>query len=80
MRPTVCLAKNGKCMGAGFTTSRSTWSRLQNMPEHLIWHKWQSYITWVSGAALLMIVYWAGAELFLIDPRESRLVGAHARS
>ena len=28
------------------------------MPEHLTWHKWQSYTTWLSGAALLMIIYW----------------------
>lgn len=38
------------------------------MPEHLTWHKWQSYTTWLSGAALLMIVYWVGGELFLLDP------------
>ncbi|SMY07024.1 urate hydroxylase PuuD [Flavimaricola marinus] len=37
------------------------------MPEHLIWFKWESYSTWLSGAALLMIVYWAGAELYMID-------------
>jgi uncharacterized membrane protein len=43
------------------------------MPDHLIWHKWQSYITWVSGAALLMIVYWAGAELYLIDAQKMAL-------
>ena len=43
------------------------------MPEHLIWHKWQSYITWVSGAALLMIVYWVGGELFLLDPTKASL-------
>ena len=38
------------------------------MPEHLTWHKWQSYSTWLSGAALLMIIYWVGGELFLLDP------------
>ncbi|QXT41213.1 urate hydroxylase PuuD [Gymnodinialimonas ceratoperidinii] len=37
------------------------------LPEHLTWHKWQSYWTWLSGAALLAIVYWGGAEMFLID-------------
>ncbi len=37
------------------------------LPEHLTWHKWQSYWTWLSGAALLMLVYWGGAEMFLID-------------
>ncbi|WP_170772042.1 urate hydroxylase PuuD [Ruegeria lacuscaerulensis] len=39
-----------------------------SMPEHLTWHKWQSYTTWLSGAALLMIIYWVGGELFLLDP------------
>ncbi|MEP3329881.1 urate hydroxylase PuuD [Sedimentitalea sp.] len=43
------------------------------MPEHLTWHKWQSYSTWLSGAALLMIVYWAGAELYLIDAAKADL-------
>ena len=43
------------------------------MPEHLTWFKWESYATWLSGAALLMIVYWAGAELFLIDPAKADL-------
>jgi uncharacterized membrane protein len=44
-----------------------------NMPDHLIWHKWQSYITWVSGAALLRVVYWVGGELFLLDPSKANL-------
>ncbi|SFG93018.1 Uncharacterized membrane protein [Palleronia marisminoris] len=43
------------------------------MPEHLTWHKWQSYATWLSGAALLMIIYWLGGELFLIDPTKADL-------
>ncbi len=37
------------------------------MPEHLTWFKWESYFTWLSGFALLAIVYYAGADLFLID-------------
>ena len=37
------------------------------MPEHLTWFKWESYATWLSGFALLVIVYYGGAELFLID-------------
>ncbi|RVV98589.1 cysteine desulfurase [Mesobaculum littorinae] len=43
------------------------------MPEHLTWFKWESYWTWMSGAAMLMIVYWAGAELYLIDPAKADL-------
>ncbi|WP_299301497.1 urate hydroxylase PuuD [uncultured Litoreibacter sp.] len=59
--------------GGGFYHIQKYLVAPENMPEHLIWHKWQSYMTWVSGAALLMIVYWAGAELFLIDPAKADL-------
>jgi uncharacterized membrane protein len=38
------------------------------MPEHLTWFKWESYWTWMSGFVLLAIVYYAGADLYLIDP------------
>ncbi len=37
------------------------------LPEHLTWFKWESYATWLSGFALLAIVYYAGADLYLID-------------
>lgn len=43
------------------------------MPEHLTWFKWESYTTWLSGAALLMVVYWAGGELYLIDAAKADL-------
>ena len=38
------------------------------MPDHLIWFKWESYATWLTGFAMLALVYYLGAELFLIDP------------
>ena len=53
--------------GGGFYHTTKYMVAPARLPEHLTWHKWQSYMTWLSGAALLMIVYWAGAELFLID-------------
>jgi uncharacterized membrane protein len=37
------------------------------MPEHLTWFKWESYATWMSGALLMAMLYYAGAELYLID-------------
>ena len=37
------------------------------LPEHLTWFKWEAYTTWLSGFALLVIVYYLGAEMFLID-------------
>ena len=59
--------------GGGFYHIQKYMVAPEHMPEHLIWHKWQSYITWVSGAALLMIVYWVGGELFLLDPTKADL-------
>ena len=38
------------------------------LPEPLHWFKWESYWTWMSGFVLLAIVYYAGAEAYLIDP------------
>jgi uncharacterized membrane protein len=37
------------------------------MPDGLTWFKWEAYTTWLSGFALLVIVYYLGAELYLID-------------
>jgi uncharacterized membrane protein len=53
--------------GGGFYHIRKYLVAPENMPDHLTWFKWESYSTWLSGAALMMVVYWAGAELYLID-------------
>lgn len=54
--------------GGGFYHIRKYLVAPARMPEHLIWFKWESYATWLSGAALMMLVYWAGAELYLLAP------------
>lgn len=38
------------------------------LSERLHWSKWEAYSTWLSGMALLAIVYWFGANTYLIDP------------
>ncbi|SED96878.1 Uncharacterized membrane protein [Rhizobiales bacterium GAS191] len=38
-----------------------------SMPEELHWFKWESYWTWISGFALLCILYYANPDLYLID-------------
>jgi uncharacterized membrane protein len=53
--------------GGGFYHIQKYLVAPEQMPDHLTWFKWESYMTWLSGAALLMVVYWAGAELYLID-------------
>ncbi len=59
--------------GGGFYHIQKYLVAPEQMPEHLTWFKWESYSTWLSGAALLMIVYWAGGELYLIDATKADL-------
>lgn len=59
--------------GGGFYHIRKFLVAPEAMPEHLTWFKWESYSTWLSGAALLMVVYWAGGELYLIDQNKAEL-------
>jgi len=59
--------------GGGFYHIRKYLVAPAAMPDHLTWFKWESYSTWLSGAALLMIVYWVGGELYLIDAEKADL-------
>ncbi|WP_241865422.1 urate hydroxylase PuuD [Paracoccus salsus] len=59
--------------GGGFYHIQKYLVAPERMPEHLTWFKWESYATWLSGAALLMVTYWAGANLYLIDPAKMDL-------
>ncbi len=59
--------------GGGFYHIQKYLVAPENMPDHLTWFKWESYTIWLSGAALLMIIYWVGGELYLIDPAKADL-------
>ncbi len=59
--------------GGGFYHTTKYLVAPARLPEHLTWHKWQSYSTWLSGAALMMIIYWVGGELYLIDAAKADL-------
>ena len=59
--------------GGGFYHVQKYLVAPENMPDHLTWFKWESYATWLSGAALLMVVYWVGGELYLIDAAKADL-------
>jgi uncharacterized membrane protein len=37
------------------------------LPDDLTWFKWEAYTTWLSGFALMVVVYYLDAELFLVD-------------
>lgn len=53
--------------GGGFYHVQKYLVAPDRLPEHLIWFKWESYTTWLSGFAMLILVYYMGAELYLVD-------------
>lgn len=54
--------------GGGFYHVRKYLVAPPEMPEHLIWFKWEAYSSWLSGFVLMVIIYYIGADLFLVDP------------
>ena len=54
--------------GGGFYHVQKYLVAPEKMPGDLIWFKWESYSTWLSGFAMLILVYYLGGELFLVDP------------
>lgn len=48
------------------------------LPEKLYWFKWEAYTTWLSGTALLVVVYWFRARTMMIDPTIATLKVAQA--
>ena len=53
--------------GGGFYNIQKYSIAPPNLPQDLTWFKWESYSTWLSGFFLLAIVYYGGADLYLID-------------
>lgn len=64
--------------GGGFYHIQKYLVAPAEMPDHLVWFKWESYATWLSGFAMLALVYYLGAELYLIDPAVMELTQAQA--
>jgi uncharacterized membrane protein len=50
------------------------------MPDSLTWFKWEAYTTWLSGFSLLVLVYYLGADIFLIDKSVLDLTAIQAAS
>jgi len=66
--PVGAYGEEWQVHGGGFYHIQKYLVAPENMPEHLIWFKWESYVTWLSGFGMLALVYYAGADLYLIDP------------
>jgi uncharacterized membrane protein len=54
--------------GGGFYHTQKYRIAPRELPEPLHWFKWQAYTTWLSGFALLVVLYYTDAQTRLVDP------------
>ena len=59
--------------GGGFYRSRKYRVAPERLPPTLHWFYWEAYTTWLSGFALLCLLYFLRAEAYLIDPAVAAL-------
>ena len=53
--------------GGGFYHSNKYMVAPKNLPDKLHWSYWESYSTWLTGFALLTVLYFFNASSFLVD-------------
>lgn len=54
--------------GGGFYKVQKYRVAPPTLPEHLAWFKWEAYTTWLSGFALVVVLYYFSASSKLVDP------------
>jgi len=52
----------------GFYYVEKTLLEGDRLPAPIHWFKWQAYTTWLSGAALLIVVYYSGGRALMNEP------------
>ena len=55
--------------GGGFYHSNKYFAAPKNLPDKLHWSFWESYSTWLTGFALLTVLYFFNASSFLVDKK-----------
>jgi uncharacterized membrane protein len=53
--------------GGGFYNPQKYLVAPAELPRELHWFKWEAYSTWLSGFALLFIVYYLNAQAMMVD-------------
>jgi uncharacterized membrane protein len=53
--------------GGGFYNIKKYLVAPRILPETLYWFKWEAYTTWLSGFALMIVLYYLNADTYLID-------------
>ncbi len=64
--------------GGGFYLAEKYMVAPERLPDELHWFKYEAYFTWLSGFLLLVVVYYFGAEAFLIDREKMPLDASRA--
>jgi uncharacterized membrane protein len=64
--------------GGGFYHVEKYLVAPKTLPPDLVWYKWEAYLTWVTGFALLVVQYYWRADVFLINPDVMPLLPAQA--
>ena len=59
--------------GGGFYLMQKYTVAPEQLPDELHWFKYEAYFTFLSGFALMGVIYYWGAESFLIDPEVAEL-------
>jgi uncharacterized membrane protein len=64
--------------GGGFYRVEKFRVAPETLPEPLYWFKWEAYTTWLSGFALLIVVFYIHASTYLVDKTVANLSSAEA--
>ena len=72
------LGESWSVHGGGFYHVQKYSVAPQDMPPELHWFKYEAYFTWLSGFALLVVLYYFGASSYLIDPTRADLAPIQA--
>ncbi len=64
--------------GGGFYHAQKYKVAPKVLPETLHWFKWEAYTTWMTGMFMLALIYWYGADVYLIDKSVADLSPAYA--
>jgi uncharacterized membrane protein len=59
--------------GGGFYRAQKYRLAPPELPKTLHWFKWEAYWTWITGFALLVLVYYLNPEFYLVDPSVMKL-------
>ncbi len=59
--------------GGGFYHVEKYLVAPEHLPDDLIWYKWEAYLTFLTGFALLIVQYYLNPTAFLIDPAVAQL-------